>query len=328
MPHSSGGGSHGGGFHGGSGGGRSGGIGSSGPRVSSHYFAGAHRYVYYRRNRPIYYYSTSRVDSSSWKASVIAWAVFFLIFLSGGILAIGGEFSPPVKLELNYEDTELLVADTADILSAEETDRLYSVFAEFQDTTGITPALLTVHNEDWQGKYTSLENYAYDAYVNRFKDERHWLMVYSEPEQPDPSFVEWYWEGMQGDDTDRIITEQVADKMNSAVHKYLTMNSYTVGDAFAQGFSDILPGIMEGSVDPSTVAAFFMVIILPCGFAVFRIVSAILSRGRAEAVRCQTDQGKVLEDKCGYCGGVYVHGLHESCPHCGAPITVMQGNAE
>ncbi|MBR1930030.1 MAG: hypothetical protein IJ833_00950 [Lachnospiraceae bacterium] len=27
-----------------------------------------------------------------------------------------------------------------------------------------------------------------------------------------------------------------------------------------------------------------------------------------------------IEDKCEYCDGVYVHGLHLICPHCGAPI--------
>ncbi|MBQ5900652.1 MAG: hypothetical protein IIW86_02195, partial [Clostridia bacterium] len=35
------------------------------------------------------------------------------------------------------------------------------------------------------------------------------------PMVPDSSFNDWYWEGMQGDDTDNIITEQVGNKFTT-----------------------------------------------------------------------------------------------------------------
>ena len=323
MPHSSGGGSHSGGSHGGSfhsSSSGSSGSHSSGPRVSRSYFAGAHRYVYYRGHRPVYYYSTKKVDASNWKSTVISTAVIIVIWLSAGLAMFGDAFFPPEPLPLNYTETDLVITDAASVLTDSDTDELCAAFQEFQDTTGVTPALLTTNDEEWEGYYRTLEDYAYDTYVNWFDDESHWLIVYSEPEAHDPAFTDWKWEGMQGDDTDSIITEDVADKLTASVQKYLTKQSCSVGEAVARGFRDLLPGIMNAHPDAGMIIPFVFMIVIPCIFMGNRIIEALRSRGQAKAVRCETDQGAIQEDKCEYCGGIYVHGLHESCPHCGAPI--------
>ncbi len=324
MPHSSGGGSHSGGSHGGSfhHSSSSGSYGShsSGPRVSSSYFVGSHRYVYYRMHRPVYYYSKKPVDASNWKSTVVSTCIIIVFWLSMGLLMFRDAFLPPTPLPLTYQETDLVITDAAHVLTNVETDVLSAVFQEFQDKTGITPALLTINNEEWEGYYRSLESYAYDTYVNWFDDESHWLIVYSEPENPDPGFSNWYWEGMQGNDTDPIITEDVANQLTASVQKYLTKQSYSVGEAVAQGFHDLLPDVMNVHPDAETIVIFVFMFVIPCIFMANRIFEAIRSRGQAKAVRCQTDQGTVQEDKCEYCGGIYVHGLHESCPHCGAPI--------
>ena len=327
MPHSSGGGSHSGGSHGGShhssyhsSSSHSSGSGSSStPRVSKEYFSGAHRYVYYQGHRPVYYYSKKPVDASNWRHTVIFSSVFLVIWILFCLWVYSDDLFPPKKLPMNYKDTSLVVSDQASLLSDEEKEDLYAVFREFQNTTGITPAFLTVNNEDWEKNYYYLDDYAYDAYVNAFDDESHWLIVYSEPKNLDPSFLNWYWEGMQGDDTDHIITTEKANQLTASVQKYLTRKSYTVGNAVAQSFRDILPGIMRLQVNGDTVFAFLFMTI-PAGIMVYRIIAAVRSKNRSKAVRCESDQGQVLEDKCDYCGGIYVHGLHESCPHCGAPI--------
>ena len=34
---------------------------------------------------------------------------------------------------------------------------------------------------------------------------------------------------------------------------------------------------------------------------------------------------KYLEDICAYCGGMFIHGIHISCPHCGATLPPANG---
>ena len=43
-----------------------------------------------------------------------------------------------------------------------------------------------------------------------------------------------------------------------------------------------------------------------------------------KAIEVNIPMNSCTEDTCEYCGGVYLHGLHVSCPHCGAPIKVMK----
>jgi len=329
MPHSSGGGSHSGGSHGGSHGGsfhssssRSSGSGyrSSAPRVSRSYYAGAHRYVYYSMHRPVYYYSSKKVDASNWKKTAISTSIVMVVWLLFGFFLCCDGFFPPKPLPLDYKETDLIITDDASVLTDGSTDDIYTTFQEFQKTTGITPALLTTYDETWKGYYNTLEDYAYDVYVNWFDDESHWLIVYSEPEYHDPTFTDWKWEGMQGNDTDRIITEDLADQLTASVQKYLTRQSCSVGESIVRGFRDLMPNLMRAHPDPETVILFFLMFVLPALYMGYRVFEAIRSRKQAKAVKCQTDQGQILEDKCEYCGGIYVHGLHESCPHCGAPI--------
>lgn len=328
MPHSSGGGSHGGGFH--SGGSfhsssSHGSGGRSGPSTSRHYFPGAYRYVYYSHSRPVYFYGTGAVKKGNWKSVCITNAAFILIWFLFGWAIFGDSFSAPSRLSMDYEDTRILIGDDASLLSDEECDEIYDVFLEFQQKSGITPAFRTVYNEEWKGNYSSLENYAYDMYVNAFEDESHWLLVYSEPENANGAFDDWYWEGMQGDDTDSIITQNLADTQGQAFQKYLTKESCSVGEALEKSFQEILPGLMDKKyVDPEDVMLFVLFVILPCLFFAYRAISAFLTRGREGAIRCKTAKEKPLEDKCEYCGGIYVHGLHESCPHCGAPIKAAE----
>lgn len=88
------------------------------------------------------------------------------------------------------------IVDCAGVI--DDADMVQSAIDDFYDETGIPVEVMTVNNEDWQGSYSKLEDFAYDMYVTEFDDEEHWLVVYSEPTSPDPDFNDWYWEGMQG----------------------------------------------------------------------------------------------------------------------------------
>lgn len=331
MPHSSGGGSHGGGFHGGSrggyhGGGRGGGGSSSSFRRT--YFSGAsHRYVYYKNRRPHYYYSNLGPTSlrQSVKGEIVATVVslVFLLLFSLFPVPLMPKLLPPKKLPMDYEQTEIVVDDRLGVIDNEE--ELYETLEEFQDTTGITPYILTISNADWDTHYQGhLEKYAFQYYINRFDDESHWLFVYSLPSEE--YIGDWQWEGMQGDDTDRILTEKLTKKFNETLQKNLLKKNGSVGEAFDTAFTEIKPILMKGSIDYGVL----MVMIIwygIVGFAVFAIIShQIQSSQLAKAVEVDmarnASERTAMETRCLNCDGIYVpSAITRVCPFCGEKAT-------
>lgn len=210
MPHSSGGGSHGGGSHGGSHGSHGSHGGRSGPRISRTHFAGARRYSYYRHGQQRYFYADKNFKPG------FSWGRLLLIFFYLPFYFLGfSMLKPALKiLPKNYDHT-IIIKDEANVINDEAA--LKKELERFRDKTGVTPSVVTVHNETW-ANYGRLEEYAYDRYLREFDDEMHWLIVYSEPIDPDPKFNNWFWEGMQGNDTDPVITEERADKLTARLH--------------------------------------------------------------------------------------------------------------
>lgn len=169
MPHSSGGGSHGGGSHGGghhSSSSRGGRGGSSGPRFSSSPFPGARRYRYYRRGRYHYVYSNSK-DGKLFHPARLLLGFFYLPFL----LPVGGMLISPIQKRFQKYDTRIIVKDEAHVLK--DDSGLEAALEAFYDKTHITPAVITVNNENWKSNYSNLEDYAYDRYLAEFNDEMH-----------------------------------------------------------------------------------------------------------------------------------------------------------
>ena len=167
MPHSSGGGSHGGGSHGGSHGG------SSGPRISSHYFAGSRRYRrhHYSTGQDEYIYASSKPQKTS-IASIVLVAVAGAVFTGATGMGVFSEI--PRKLHAHYLDSPA-VHDAIDAFADDES--LEDVLDDYQELTGICPVIYSVYDEDWEDEYEDLEAYAYDTYVDNFKDEDHWVFV-------------------------------------------------------------------------------------------------------------------------------------------------------
>ena len=313
MPHSSGGGSHGGGSHGGSG--------SLVPKVSNTYRQGYHRFVVYGEDRPRYFYSDHETikprDTRFGIMDVLFWLSYPLLLL---ILWIPDLLNVPEKLPMTYQQTQIIIRDKTDQLSSSEEQELREVFKQFQDKTGITPALFTFNNSDWKGITSSFEKYAYNNYVFWFHDESHWLICYSNTIDS-TGYDDWYWEGMQGNDTDSILTESITDSFTKNVQRCLNdREHYTVGEAFIRGFRDIEPRLMKRNLDSSQIwVCVFAFALCGCGILITYKNKKKLA-GYAGAVRCPTDNFPVTEDTCTYCGGVYVRGIHDLCPYCGAPI--------
>ncbi|SCW30411.1 hypothetical protein SAMN02910456_00415 [Ruminococcaceae bacterium YRB3002] len=312
MPHSSGGGSHGGGSHGGSHSHR-GGSGSS-RRVRNAPFPGARRYLYYQDHKPVFVYANYDVTKKKSPLRFLLLLFYVPFFVLGFIGIAFHTVEKPSRINADYDD-KIVVSDTTGVLG--DTDRMIRAMEDFRDETGITPSVMTVSNSYWQKNYTNLENYAYELYVNAFEDECHWLIVYSSGDKGE--FDDWYWEGMQGDDTDPIITAAQADKFTKALQKEFLKKDTGRADAIAAAFEEVTLGIMKSRFNGSMLAASLFILIF-CGIHAFLMLDIHPKRDKAlqSAVLC--DEDVVRQEQCDYCGGVYVVGHHLNCPHCQAPV--------
>lgn len=319
MPHSSGGGSHGGGSHGGSHGGYHGGSHGGGrgaaTRTSSKYFSGSKKYVYYRNRRPVYVYSDDRQLTNQKLIENPGLIIFYIPFLFTIFFGMKFGLNIPHKITMDYR-SEVIIEDNAGVLENE--DELMQVMTEFRDKTGVTPMILTVNNEDWMGRYYDLEKYAYEAYVTRFYDEKHWLIVYSQPEYPDSDWVDWYWEGMQGDNTDFVVTEGMADTFRDELQVGLyQLEARPVDVSMANAFRSAIEYSSHIHVDTEEMMMSIVMLIF-ISFHAFFMLGIHPNAGKYKnAFMVPLD---TTEDTCMYCQGVYVVGTCIECPHCGAPI--------
>lgn len=318
MPHSSGGGSHGGGSHGGShhSSHSHGGSGRSSRHVRSTYFPDARRFVYYNHHKPVYVYADYDITE---KRSPLRFLMllFYLPFILFTFSMFAEAYHHPHKLPQNY-DYKIVVEDKANVLG--NTAELRNSLVAFYNRTGISPAVITVENSDWQGVYSDLENYAYDLYVNHFADESHCLIVYSTPDGYSSSdgFEDWYWEGMQGNDTDDVLTKSVTNSFNDELQKNLTARTrYTVSSAISTSFDDLTPTVMKSKVNWTMLFTSIAILAFVCLHACLMIGINPKARKYAKAKPCSD---AAQEKACEYCGYTYVVDTCTECPHCGAPI--------
>jgi hypothetical protein len=236
MPHSSGGGSHGGGSHGSSHGGSRGG-GSRGPTISRGRFPGSTRYVYYRRGEPKYFYADrSFKPGIQWGRLLLI--LFYLPFLFVLVPAVAKNIPIAKK---NY-DHNIVISDEADVINDEQA--LYDSLERFMKKTGVTPSVVTVYNDVWSKR--TLEEYAYDRYLSEFNDEMHWLIVYSQDSYPSGSYIDWHWEGMQGDDTDNILTTAAVARFTNDFHSRLQSDDRDVGAQLIASFDQLTASYKKG----------------------------------------------------------------------------------
>lgn len=320
MPHSSGGGSHSGGSHGGS-------HGSSSTPVYNHYVPGTHRFVYYKNGRPNYYYSTKIATddyATVGKFLNIFGAVWISICL---VMLVMTSWKNPQKLNSNTINITS-VWDDADVLSTDEEQELTQLLKSFKNDTGISVVIHTIHENEWSSHFYSLENYTYDEYLNIFNDETCWLLVYATDEGEE--FEDWEFEGMQGNDTNYILSTNRTHEFNYDLNKYLTARTkYTVGESFIKSLKTLSDGLMDAGIDGHNLM--YSLIFLVFGMLIMGFIKlvAYIARDKdaplkAKAVQCADATSPLLEDTCDYCNGIYIHGIHTSCPHCGAPIRKMQ----
>ena len=324
MPHSSGGGSHGGGSHHSSSHHSSShhsSGGSSGPstRASSRPFSGATRYVYFHNSKPVFVYANYNIQRKDRTPAKIVSLVIILIITALCMFGAAWLFTEhPKKLDTTGLDTRILIMDNAGVI--DNNAELMASLEEFYDTTGVIPAVLTVNNEDWQDNYDNLEVYAYEAYLNTFNDESHWLITYSEPLTPDSKFNDWYWEGMQGDDTDNPLFGVITEEFTNTLHdNFLRERHMSRGEAIKDAFDKITPKVMKNHVDIWPIIFCDAVILFIAGAFILSLdINPKRDKGYSTAVPCPDKF--VDQEACEYCGGIYIVGFHDKCPNCNAPV--------
>ena len=322
MAHSSGGGSSSGGSHSGSSHGSSR---SSNPRFGSNYYPGSHRYVYYENNRPVYYFSDRVYTARDAKAQKINNIISGLITIVVTLVFLWSNIHIFHKVNIDYE-SNIIVDDKALKLNDEQISYVVKQFTEFKTETGVTPALVTVTNDDWAYNYNTLETYALAQYYKMFNDEKHWLIVLDYGYEED----QFIWEGIIGDDCGSAITAKYEQLLTDTIQKNLwRVQQDKYAEAVADSFIQILPEVTAAGFQIADIGtttfigiALFLSVFLISGLSdiVKGIRMDVTSSPKLNSVQCSVDKEKPKEDNCKYCGGLYVHGLHMSCPHCGAVI--------
>ena len=315
MPHSSGGGSSRGGSH------RSSRSSKSEMRYGNRYYRGANRFVYYLNGAPRYYFSEQPYTLENAKKGKIRTIIsnIFMMFWSV-LFTVFGFNSLPQKVKPDY-NTEIIINDSARLLSDAEEAEMEKAFRSFQDKTGVTPAFFTINIKELKTNGVTLHKYAYDLYTSTFADEKHWLVVYCK----DNVEQTWSWEGMIGDDCGGIITTDLENEFTKQMQSSLQDDSKTLSASIIETFGQIgdKAGKISGKKIPTLVLAFgggaaFLVT------AVKKILSTIKQKPeddpRINSVQCPTAETEPATIKCAYCGGTFVAGLHSACPHCGAPF--------
>lgn len=328
MPHSSGGGSHSGGSHSSHSSSHSSSHGGSSSRprtVRSTYFNGARRFVRYSNHGAQYMYADYDLTGKSLGKVRYFLLIFYIPFIIAIFGMLGNSIHMPKKVVNSPENLhkQVMIWDSIGAIDDDVLPELEQAMQQFEDKTGIEPALVTLDNSKWL-PYTTLENYAYEYYLNLFNDEKHWLLVYSTDTELIQSYEDWYWEGMQGDDTDGVLTERITDNFTNKVHADLLKQNVSVGEAFLDGFNEIEPSLMKMVFEPFN---FFMGLFVAgfIGFHMYFMVFFTDKKTKADRekykdyVECPSGPA-FKEDNCEYCGGLYVIGTVLSCPHCGAQL--------
>lgn len=129
---------------------------------------------------------------------------------------------------------------------------------------------------------------------------------------------DWYWEGMQGNDTDDVLTKSVTNSFNDELQKNLTARTrYTVSSAISTSFDDLTPTVMKSKVNWTMLFTSIAILAFVCLHACLMIGINPKARKYAKAKPCSD---AAQEKACEYCGYTYVVDTCTECPHCGAPI--------
>ncbi len=177
-------------------------------------------------------------------AFLIVFMLFFIPFIIGFFSVVKERTGTPERLTAYCHSRESHITDRAEVIN--NTSELEESLRTFEKKTGICPYVITVYNDDWVGGF---EDYSFNLYSSLFgTNEDRFLIVYSEPENGSQSqFNDWYWEAIQGDNTDPVITEKKFDKFKTELQAYLEDSNNTCGTAMKKAFDHSGDYFMEAN---------------------------------------------------------------------------------
>ena len=298
-------------------------------RFGNRYYPGSRRYRFFRNGTEEYYYSDRPYTLAEAKKEKTR--SFFSSFFSavmGIIFTVMGLFGVPHKIKTDY-NTDILIRDSAELLSlAEETD-MTDAFRAFLGKTGVTPAFYTITEEEKQGR--TLKSYAYSLYVNTFDDEKHWLIVYC----GGVDRTVWEWEGMIGDDCGSIITTDLENELTERLQRNLKNDPDHISAAVIDAFNTV--GGKAGNISFKSLGGFGFTLLLGllCLYAAVkkflrtlktdpaadpRIGSELCPESGPESEPKPKPEPERRTIKCGHCGAEFDPDGLSACPYCGTPL--------
>lgn len=292
--------------------------------------AGCSKYSYIDRHGQTQYIWCNYNPAEKEKKSVFA-TIFLLIcyipFLFVAFLLILGSITIPrplTKEENPY--SSILIEDNIGVI--ENREELTQELSSFYEKTGVTPAIITVSHEKWIDCYNNLQLYAIDLYYQKFTDECHWLIVYSEPTTEE--YNDWAWEGIIGDDTEKSISNSNCERLTKTLQNNLYRNN-GVGTAITNAFAVVAennkveidtPLLIMGCIPFLYIG--YHIICLFGGFGKRKYYeNAVLVEAPATTSAVPSEmvnEKKPTVVKCDYCGGTYRSDEMYACPHCGGPV--------
>ena len=337
MPHSSGGGSSSGGSHGGSSSSSGGHGGGRSSRISHRDFPGAYRYMGYNDGRREYIYSDN--PSLNKHRIHIFVLLFYIPFIIAGAFLSANAIHIPSTMKTSYTPT-VLVMDEEDMISDSDEKSVEKGAEAVYKATGVPVCVRFESNDAWGGTYTSLEDYAYDTYLNMYNDEDHWLIIYTDNSKAladTNARLDWYFEGMQGDNTDKYLPGQITSKFNTNLYNALSMHNGNIGQSFEESFESLAKDSKRVFINKSSApfALFWDIFVI---FHMFFMVFHNPNRKYKNYVLCDNDEEYENENKsdwdseeesatdsngmfaltrCPHCGHVYRKGSVMACPKCG-----------
>lgn len=173
------------------------------------YMPGYTPYVYYDRNtkRSDLIYTNKSIEKLNKEAKknkrtkMIGIPILVVLMIVSMLKLISLSMETRIKLT-GTSESDIAIEDELGIFSYQDKEEIESSLINFYNKTGIPIVFVTDTNDSWIDRTDSLEQWAYSMYLNRFDDEKYYLIVYTRGEPDKEGYDDWYFEGMIGDDTE------------------------------------------------------------------------------------------------------------------------------
>lgn len=324
------------------------------------YAGGSPEYVYMNTSDPERALR-KEIRRMGWLAAIAVIVFLYFLLSSSTLFSFGAHGVFPEKLT-GTEDLEIVVDDPYGYLDTAPFG-LYDRLVLFEEKTGIVPAVevcnyvpvFEIPPATFQGAESASASNGLSAlgltarermrtnvisisqnddglwwhtrneHFNRLDDDgRRLLIVLYVPEESG----DWRWEGMCAEAIRTAVSDRLLGRFADTLTSELKENGgEEPGGALVKAFDDILPYC--GRTDVRTLSAIILRLLASGGAAAALIGGCVKSRRRLVGLEGLTvlpynGGNEYGTCTCSECGGTYVAGVHECCPHCGAAAEPAQ----